>query len=133
MFELICNARRTKHFAGSLYESDGETGVALAATDAMRFKMGAAGKAPLIDILAGTANANGSLLTITDRTSPAAYTLRLAAADLTYDEDAETGIAPGTYDAEIIVVDDSDSDAVLHVEQGIVHVLPTMIGNVSLS
>ena len=53
-------------------------------------------------------------------------TLRIAQGDT-------SGLVPGVYRAEILVVDDSDSDFVKMAEMGIANVLGTSGGDVGLS
>ena len=130
-FEVIAYRNRTIDFQGSLFQADGTTGIALQATDVVRFKMGRGDAAvPDLDLKGSQASPsptpNGSGVTVDQITSPAQYTVRLAQGDL-------TSLAPGTYDAEVGVVDDSETapvDAFKPVEVGVVHVIGQMAGDV---
>jgi hypothetical protein len=126
MFELTILQTRTEDFSGTLLDSQGE-GVAIGETDALRFKLGRAGATPVLD-LNGTATAAGSVVTVTQRSAPASYSLRFAQGDT-------AGIDPGAYDAELLLVVDTETapdNAAKLVECGIVHVLPSLGGSVGL-
>lgn len=117
---------RTRDFTLTLYEADGTTGVALAAEDVVRVKIGLRGATPLLDLDSVAATSNGSLVTITSIVAPAVCTLRLAQGDL-------SSLFPGAYDLEVSVVDDSETapaDAIKSATQGVLHVLPSMGGDV---
>ncbi len=131
-FNYIVEKRRTLDIKHLLFEDDESTSITLAETDVVRFKMGRRdGVKPDLDLVSGVATANGSTITIEQRgPSPGAeVTVRFAQADT-------SGLVAGPYDAEIMVVDDSEiapADAVKSAEFGTVHLLETMGGSVALN
>ena len=129
MFAITAYKKRTTDYQGSLFETDGTTGIALAATDVVRFKAGRGNAAaPDFDLASGTVEALGSTVTIDSIVSPAQYTVRLA------ESDVDT-LTPGTYDCEISVADDSETapaNALLHVERGVLHIIDMLGGDVGL-
>lgn len=128
MFELVAYKNRSNSFQGSLFEADGSTGIALAGADKVRFKLGTRGNTPTLDLLSGSTTALGSTVVIDQTASPAQYTVLLSQGDLDL-------IEPSIYDAEVIVVDDSEDAAVetKHVEHGAVHILGIMGGDIGLT
>lgn len=125
MFELTIHRGRTEQWTATLTTAAGGN-VTLAEADVVRFKLGRGLSAPLLD-LDNVATAAGSLVTVT-QLNPGQYTLRVA-------QDDTASLAPGDYDAEVIVVDSSETapaNAAKHVEYGIVHLLPSMAGDVGL-
>lgn len=126
-FATTLTKGRTSYDTITLFESDGTTGVALAATDVVRFKMyGRDGSTPYLDIDSAADSANGSGITVDQLASAAVATLKIAQGDT-------ASLVPGVYRAEIIVVDDSDSDFALHVESGVVYLLSSGGGDIGLS
>ena len=125
MFELSAHQGRTVAFQGRLYESDGTTVVALAADDVVRFKIGRGSAAPHLDVGSDAATADGSIVTIDDvgdEDTAAQYTVTL-------NEDDLADVPAGTYDVELSVYDASEGVLKL-VEQGCMHVLAAMAGEV---
>lgn len=129
--ELVAFRNRTGDWTIALYQSNGTTGVALDAADVVRVKIGRGNLAtPDLDIDSVAATASGSLCTVTQLTAPATFTLRLAQGDLS--------ALQGTYDLEILVVDQSDTvtgatKAIKHAQQGVIHVIGQMAGDIGLS
>lgn len=129
MFTIHARVGRTSDYNGALYESDGTTGVALAAGDVLRLKIGRGSSDPLLEVTSIAATPNGSVVTITDTSAPAEYTIRLA-------QDDTADLPPGTYDCELVLVDDSETapaDAAKFVEYGVLNVLPSLGGSVAIS
>ncbi|MGE3314009.1 MAG: hypothetical protein AB7O26_02755 [Planctomycetaceae bacterium] len=128
-FEIAFARNRTVDKIVRIFEPDGITPVVLAAADAVRFKLYRRnGAAPLADITSSAPTENGSRIIIDDL-DPATVTLRLAQGDT-------EPIEPGIYDAEICVVDDSETapaDAIKQAEHGVVHILGTAGGDLGLS
>lgn len=125
MFHYLLNQTRTYDASGSI--TVGGSAFTAQSTDVLRFKLGRSGSTPLLDI-DGTVNANGSLTTIVGTTA-ATYTLRLGQADI-------AALDPGIYDAEYSIVDDSETapaDAIKFCERGVVTVLSSLGGDVTLA
>jgi hypothetical protein len=133
-FEIVAYQNRTIDFSASLYQADGVTGVVLVSGDVVRFKLSYGTGLPLLDLSSDAPNANGSGVTINDLGGetlgkPAVVTIRLAQADLL------SIVGPYTFDAEILVVDVTETDpldAIKSVQLGIVHVLRTPAGAIGL-
>ncbi len=129
-FEWTIYQNRTAKRIVNLFESDGTTGVALAATDVVRFKMGRRiGSAPDLDLdtVAPTVNASG--VDVVTNPAPAQVRVTLAQADL-------TSLVPGVYNAEVIVVDDSEpspANAALVASIGVVNLIGSMAGDIGLT
>lgn len=125
----IYQTRTTDH-TFALYQSDGVTGLVLAASDVVRFKLGRGdGATPDLDLDSAAATANGSVVTIDDLTAPADVTVRFAQADI-------SGLHPGVYRGEILVVDDSETDpadAIKYNQLVVVHVIGTLGGDTGLT
>lgn len=122
---------RTADYTYTLYEADGSTGVALAASDVVRFKLYSGNNAtPILDIASGQSPTDaGSSVTITQISSPAQARIRIAQGDV-------SSLALGAYDAEIIVVDDSLTspiDGALSAERGVVNIMASGGGNIDKS
>ena len=128
-FEKTIYQNRTADLTFTLYQEDGTTGVAIAATDVVRFKLARGdGATPIIDADSVAASANGSVVTLATLTAPAVVDVRLAQEDL---EAAD--LMPGAYRAEVVLVDDSETapaDAAKHVQSGIIHVVGTLGGDI---
>lgn len=123
MAELIVRKGRTEDFTIALYESDGSTAVTIAASDVVRCKLGRRGVAPVLDIDSVGALAGGSIVTFTSGTNNA--TLRIAQGDT-------ASLESGTYNLEVSLVDDSDSDKIKHAQTHVVHLLDSPLGDVAL-
>lgn len=129
-FEWTIYQNRTTKRIVNLFESDGTTGVALAVTDVVRFKMGRRiGGTPDLDLdtVAPTANASG--VDVVTSPAPAQVRVTLAQADL-------TSLVPGVYNAEVIVVDDSEpspANAALVASIGVVNLIGSMAGDIGLT
>lgn len=132
MFNVVAYAGRTKDFTVLIKTASGGY-LQLAATDTVRLKVGRGSQTtPTLDILSGTATANGSSVTIDQRGDGSAthcqVTVRLAQGD--------TSSLLGEYQAEVLVVDDSETapaDAVKAAEYGLINVIASMAGNVDLT
>ena len=112
---------RTADYTFTLYEVDGTTGIILAATDVVRFKLYRGNNdTPILDLKSGgSPTPNGSQVTITQLTAPAMCVVRLAQGDV-------QSLFPMAYEAEVIVVDDSLTspvDGALSVQRGIVNIM----------
>lgn len=130
-FHIITHTNRTRDFAGTLYEEDGTTRIALSALDVVRFKVGSHGDGPLLEIDSNEATENGSLIRFTVGGGDTAgnYTMRIAQGDA-----AELGA--GVFDCEISVVEEDESDApneaIKTAEQGCLSILAAMSGTLDL-
>ncbi len=128
-FEIAVPKNRTADTSIRIYERDGITPIVLAAEDVVRFKVYRRDQTtPLLDLDSATATPNGSGIQI-DSLDPAVVTLRIAQEDT-------SGLDPGVYDAEICVVDDSESspaNAIKQAESGIVMLLGSGAGEAGLS
>ncbi len=125
-FEILVYKRRTTVFQYSLFEVDGTTGIVLASTDVVRFKMGRGdGTEPILDLDTIAETPNGSGVFVDQLTAPAKVTVTFAQSDV-------LTINPGTYEGEITVVDDSEAspplDAIKVASIGVVHVIGSMAG-----
>jgi hypothetical protein len=123
-FENAIRKKRTRAFTVTLFESDGSTAVIIAAADRVRFKIYRGDdEDPYLDILSGVAAPGGSTVTPTPGTNSVAIVIRQG--------DVER-LAPGAYDAEILLVDQSDTNAAKHAETGVIHILESGGGNIGL-
>lgn len=116
---------RTIDLLLSLYESDGSTPFVLAANDNVRVKIGRGTDSPLIEVDRDASPA-GSKTTFAAGSN--SVTLRIAQGDT-------ANLAAGSYDLEVLVIDDSESsppDAAKHVQYGVFSLLPTMGGDISI-
>jgi hypothetical protein len=133
-FEIVAYQNRTIDFSAELFEADGVTGVVLQDADTVRFKLSYGTGAPLLELSTDGPNTNDSSVTVNDlggnpEGAPAKVTIRMAQVDL------KTVVWPGTFDAEISVVDATETspfDAIKSVQLGIVHVLRTPGGTITL-
>lgn len=88
------------------------------ASDAIRVKIGKAGKVPLLDLTSAEDTAAGSGIS---QANPTTVVIRAA----------DTANFPiGVLDMEVLVVDDSDQDKVKHAEFHEVAILDTPLGGV---
>ncbi len=102
-FELHQPRGRTRDHQIVLYETDGSTGIVLAATDVLRVKIFRGNnQTPDLELFDVSDTANSSGITITQRTAPATATLRIAQGDT-------ANLPLGVYGVDIIVVDDSET------------------------
>jgi hypothetical protein len=132
VFNVVVHSGRTKDFTVTIKTASGGY-LQLAATDMVRLKVGRGSQTtPTLDILSGTATANSSSVTIDQRGDGSAthcqVTVRLAQGD--------TSSLLGEYQAEVLVVDDSETapaDAVKAAEYGLINVIASMAGNVDLT
>lgn len=116
---------RTIDLFVSLYESDGSTPFVLGAGDNVRVKIGRGGDSPLLEIDRDPSPA-GSKTTFAAGSNQ--VTMRIAQGDT-------SGLAPGSYDLEVVVVDDSEStpqDAAKHVQYGVFSLLQSLGGDISI-
>jgi hypothetical protein len=111
VFVLTVLQGRDSEFAGALYTSDSEA-AHLDEDDTLTFEIGREGET-LLEITSAESTANGSTIEITNRAAPAAYTLRITAADV-------NELPLGSWNAEL-----SYTAAGLRksIEIGILHVL----------
>ena len=131
-FEITLHRGRTEQHTINLYESNGTTSITLAVADVVRFKMWRRDQStPDLDIDSAAATTNGSVVTVDELGADpvAQVTLKTAEGDM-------DSIAPGVYDAEFIVQDDSGSDPAnpaIPVEQGVVYVMATGGGDTGVA
>jgi hypothetical protein len=127
-FEITFPRGRTSDQAISIFESDGQTPIVLTSTDVVRFKLYRRDQAaPLLEIDSAAATAEGSVVTI-EQLEPARVVLRVAQGDT-------ANLAPGAYDAEVDVIDDSDAapdNAVKLAERGVAHIAATGGGEIGI-
>lgn len=125
-FEVSVTRNRSKAFSVVLYETDGETGIVLQASDVVRFKVYRRdGATPTLDLDSVGATASGSVITVDQLTSPATVTVTIAQGDT-------SSLEPGVWDAEVCVVDDSDSDWIKTAEHGTLLVQQAGAGDIGL-
>jgi len=129
-FLMTVHRNRAVSFVGDLYKFDGTTQLVLAAGDYVRFKVGRFNAAtPILDLISGTASANGSTLTIDDRgvanSNPATYTVMITGPET-------TSWVPGLYDVEVLVVDSADSNRTKLCETGVLSLEHQLAGNVGV-
>lgn len=129
-FNEIAYKSRTTDIDFPIYEADGTTGVTLAGSDVVRFKMGLYDTAtPVLDIDSVGATASGSVVTVVALSNPALVRVRLAQADL-------ASLAARVYHAELAIVDDSETapaDAIKVVDRGTIEVQGSQGGDVGTS
>ena len=125
---LTAHHNRTSDYILDLFEANGTTVISIAATDVIRIKIGRCrGEVPDLDLDSVGATANGSIVGFTEDTND--VTLRLAQGDL-------NDMTPGTYCMEILIVDDSESapdDAIKHAQDGVLHLIGQMAGDIGTS
>jgi hypothetical protein len=116
-FEINLYQGRTISYTVALFQQDGVTPVILVSGDTVRFSISIGTGLPSLDLSNDTPTSNGSVVTVTNL-NPGTVTIKFCQGDtaLLYDV---------TYDAELRVVDATDSDLVKTVELGVVHVIPT--------
>jgi len=122
-FHIHAWKNRTRDFDVQLYESDGTTEVILAADDVVRFKVGRGSGTPSLDLNSFEIESGGSKVTFTPGTNDVCVRIG----------NDTSGITPGNYDAEISVVDNSETapaDAIKHVEYGVFSLHKTQGGEV---
>ena len=127
----IFQNRSTDHKAIAIVEPDGTTTIAIAATDKIRFKMGRNdGKALILDLLDGTANANGSKVTRTSLDDAAGVIdIRFGQADI-------AALTPGIYRGDLMVIDDSETEpanAAKPAQSFVIYVIAGFGGSLGLS
>jgi len=119
-FEISIERGRTKRHTISLYESDGETSIVLAAEDDVMVKLYRRnGATPVLDIASGETALSSSIEIDELGDDP------VASVTVTWDESDTEDLDPGVYTCEVIVVDASASYEMLPVETGIVYLLPS--------
>ena len=127
-FEIYVAQGRTIDYDIALFENDGTTEIVLAAADVVRFKAGKRqGATPDLDIDSAADTSLGSGVTFVAGTNDAV--LRISQGDT-------AALAAGVYDAEVSVVDDSETvptDALKSAELGALHIFETMGGDSGIS
>lgn len=119
MFEVNVERGRTVAFTVALYRADGTTEETLAAGDVVRFKVGRRNSAtPLLDLDSDT------------HTSNLSFTAGTNDVNVTFLQTDTASLEPGAYEAEVALVDASDSDRIKTAEQGVVHLISSMGGSV---
>ncbi len=122
-----CVAGRTEEFEWSAYEGDGETPVAFASDDIVRFKLATTDEGvPTLDLVSNATTDNGSRVTVTSLgtagTTPATGLVRLAQGD--------TLELKGTMYFEMNLVDHSDDDRIKQFLRGRLLFFPSQGGAV---
>ena len=107
--------KRTCSFTVTVNDANGD--VVVFSGDVMRIKIGRKGSTPILDLDSVAASANGSTVSAANPT-----TVRLDQDDL--------DITPGILDFEGGIVDDQDSDAFKHAEDGVIAIHETMTGDI---
>jgi len=130
-FEIVAEAGRTVDFTVTLKTASGGY-LQLQASDVVRCKIGRGASTPDLDLDSVAATADGSVVTVEElgdgSATHASATVRLAQGD--------TDDLFGPYEAEVTVVDSSETDpadAIKTCEQGCVHFMRTMNGDVGLT
>lgn len=123
--------RSTDHKGIAITEPDGTTTIKIAATDKIRFKMGRNdGNALILDLLDGTANANGSKVTLTSAVdADGVIDIRFGQADI-------AALTPGVYRGDLMVIDDSEtepSDAAKPAQSFVIYVIAGFGGSLGLT
>lgn len=111
--------RRTATFEVTILDSAGNN-VIIAATDVIRVKVGRNLEVPVLDLDSIAATTNGSTVSAANPT-----TIRFDQEDINF--------APGVLDIEVGIVDDSDSDAFKHAEEGVFNLISTQAGDIGLT
>ncbi len=122
---------RTSDYQFTIYEVDGVTGIELAASDVVRFKLYRDDDpSPVLDLDSVQATDNGSLVSVDQRTpAPALATVRFA-------QDDTSKLVYREYRGELTVVDDSETtppDAIKTAGRGRVKVAPSPGGDVGIN
>lgn len=129
-FLIRTRQNRTQGYTVGLLEADLVTQVLLSATDVVRFKVGANGETPAIDLSSIEPSEHGSTLTFTPGTNTVTVTLA----------QGDVRTRSGAFDAEILVVDDSvnlpsdanpEEKAIKHAESGVLFVHPSQGGEIA--
>lgn len=119
-FEVVVEKGRQVSFNIAVFGDDESTETVLASADLVRFKAGRRpGATPDIELNSAD---DSTQLTFTASSNDVVVTL--VPGDT-------SGLNIGTYSAELLIIDESASDAVLSVEQGVLHVVPTLGGSVA--
>lgn len=112
MFMGEIHLGRKDSFAGQLYDAN-DVAIVVTAGSVLQFKLHrGVGATPVLD-LSDTPTSAGSVTTVAEDGS---YTVTFAADDT-------VELTPGCYDAEILLVDAGDSDALKHAERGIMNLI----------
>ncbi len=126
-FNIIAHKSRTEKFTLPLLEEDGVTGVTIAVTDVVRFKIALyESGTPLLDLDSAAPSANGSSVTIQALANP-------ASAEVCLDQDDMALLPARSLYAEYALVDDSDSDRIFVIDRGTVEVQGSQGGDVGLT
>ena len=110
---------RSCTFTITVNDADG-VAVVFVTGDVMRVKIGRNGDTPVLDFDSVAAGAGGSTVSSANPTT------------LVLDQD-DMDIAPGVYDIEVSIVDDSDQDRIKHAEKGVLVVHQTQAGDIGLT
>jgi hypothetical protein len=138
-FEYLAYQDRTSAGMGELFQKDGSPFI-LGPNDQLRFKMGRGQDIPLIlDLLSGSPTAANSYVRIVsagDLGSPPDIPITPAKYEVQFAQDDITNVTPGAYDGEVSVVRFDQMRPTGYItlaEQGVVHVIATMGGNVGIT
>ena len=126
MTQLHGHNQRKFDYNFSILDSD-DAIIAPGTNDKVRVKIGrrcGATQTPTIDLLSGTASANGSTLT-KDGAGAGIHELRIVQADMAL-------LNPGVYTFEALLVDNADSQAAKHANHEVFTVEGTMAGSLGL-
>lgn len=118
---LIGNKKRKFVRDVTLKDASGAT-VAPGINDVVRVKVGRTRQAPLLDLDTTAASSNGSTVA---KNTPSAGVNRVSIVQADMDL-----LSPGIYSFEISLVDGSDGDSIKHVDNQILVVQATQLGDV---
>jgi hypothetical protein len=105
-------------------DADGET-VAPGVNDVVRVKVGRIRQTPILDLDSAAASSNGSTIL---KNTPSAGSNRVSIVQADMDL-----LSPGVYSFEVSLADNADSQAIKHVDNQILVVQGTQLGDVGMS
>lgn len=105
-------------------DADGET-VAPGVNDVVRVKVGRIRQTPILDLDSAAASSNGSTIS---KNTPSAGSNRVSIVQADMDL-----LSPGVYSFEVSLADNADSQAIKHVDNQILVVQGTQLGDVGMS
>lgn len=117
-FEVFPEKNRKAEWTVTLTDADGNA-VNYATGDVVRFKVGRRDGTPALDL-----NSDDDTSNFTVSNGSNEVTIVLLQGDT-------SSLKPGPYEAEVALVDTSDSDRIKTAEQGVVHIVHTMGGAVT--
>lgn len=105
----------------TIKDADGAT-VTPGANDVVRIKVGRVRQAPILDLDSAAASSNGSTVA---KNTPSSGSNRVSIVQADMDL-----LSPGVYSFEVSLVDNADSQAIKHVDNQILVVQGTQLGDV---